>query len=474
VVSACTPRTHEPLFQQTLREAGLNPYLFEMANIRDQCSWVHQDQDALSKAKSILLASVKKAALLQRAEIQRIPVTKAALIIGAGPAGMGAALLLAEQGYKVFLVEKENELGGRARKIKYRWDKEDVQDYVKKMAQRVREHPLIELFLNSKVESFSGYVGNFRAQLSEGTSLSFGALIIATGAKEELPFGKYFYGEDARVIVQSELEELVAEGRLKAESVVMVQCVRADEVGYCSRYCCIEAVKNAIEVRKFGAEVYLLYKDMRTYGFHELYYERAREEGVNFVRTNIESLSVSLLDKKVEVRVYDEILRRELLVHADILVLSTRMVPDNAELASLLKLPLTKEGFFLEMHPKLRPIDAQDGIFLAGTCSAPMLMEEAIAQGFAAASGAAKLLSKDFVERGGIVAYIDEERCASCLFCTRVCPYGAPIIEEGRVRIEIAKCHGCGMCTSSCPAKALSLKNLESAHIDALLEGLLV
>ncbi|MCK5246654.1 FAD-dependent oxidoreductase, partial [Candidatus Bipolaricaulota bacterium] len=408
IVASCTPRTHEPLFRDTIREAGLNPYLFEMANIRDQCSWVHmhEPETATVKAKELVRMAVAKARLIEPLHITPVPVTDGALVIGGGIAGMTAAVNLADQGFAVHLVEREAELGGHLRHVRYLvGGASDPQVELAKVISRVEAHPNITIWASSSVRRVDGFVGNFATTIAhdgQETLIEHGVVIVATGAAEHTPT-EYRYGSDERVITQHELEDRLAEGKLDAKRVVMIQCVgsREGDRMYCSRVCCTQAVKNALKIKTDQPEtdVYVLYRDLRTYGFREQYYTLARRSGVRFLRYEVdEKPSLSDVDGRLRVEAFDPVLNAPLEIDTDLLVLAPPIVPreDAEEVAQMLKVPLTAEGFFLEAHMKLRPIDfSADGIFLAGMAHSPKGVDETIAQAQATAARAATILSKD-------------------------------------------------------------------------------
>jgi heterodisulfide reductase subunit A len=493
IVASCSPRTHEPLFQETIREAGLNRYLFEMANIRDQCSWVHMNQkeEATSKARDLVRMAVANARLIRPLEELTKGVIKRGLVIGGGLSGMTAALGLAEQGFEAILVEKEGELGGNLRHLKTTLDGKDIPGYLEKVKARVTKHPRIQVFTNTVIYDFSGYVGNFKTRLMVGQEKStreieHGVTIVATGG-EELKPKEYLYGEDKRVLTQLELEGLLHGDGKKAEElkeIIMIQCVgsRNEERPYCSRVCCAEAVKNALTIRALnpGARVTILYRDMRMYSHLEEDYARARKAGVRFLRYEEERKpEVTQRDGRLEVSLYNPVLRENLFYHPDLLVLSTATVPaDTAELASMLKVPRTADGFFLEAHMKLRPVDfASEGIYLCGVAHSPKMIDESLSQAAAAVSRACTILAKDQIQVGGVVCVVDPEKCAACLTCVRVCPYNVPVInKDGVAEIEMAMCQGCGICASECPGKAIKLQHFTDEQImakcDVILEVL--
>ena len=487
VVAACTPRTHEPLFQNTLTEAGLNPYLFEFVNIREQCSWTHArtPEEATEKAKDLIRMGVAKARLLKPLRRGKVPVTPVALVIGGGVAGMTAALDIAEQGFRVFLVEKEGELGGMLRRISELHDGTEPSAILDELVQKVERHERIEVLKRAEVESVQGFVGNFKVGVRVSSQprrdLRVGVIVIATGAELLKPHGYCRYGEDEQVMTQLEFEKILADAkqggesdaaRLKGKTVVMIQCVgaRNDERPYCGRICCVVAVKNAIRARQLGAKVYVLYKDMRTYGKLENLYLRAKELGVVFIRCEGEPTFDGGALKG-----YNTLFRRDFELKPDFLVLSTPLVPceTNERLSEMLRVPLDSNGFFLEAHMKLRPVDfATDGIFLCGTAHSPKLVEECISQASAAAARACIILSKEEIETEGIVARVDVSKCVGCGLCVAQCAYGAISLEGGKAKLVEALCKGCGTCVAACPTGALEQGRFENAEIAAQVKGL--
>jgi heterodisulfide reductase subunit A-like polyferredoxin len=494
VVASCTPRTHEPLFRNTIREAGLNPYLFEMANIRDQCSWVHmhEHEKATHKSKDLVRMAIAKSRLLEPLETRSVPVTKSALVIGAGIAGMTSALDLANQGYEVYLLEREKEIGGTVRHIHYLIDGMKLQNEIRSLVNQAKEHDRIHLFTQARIENIEGSVGNFKTKIAaDGTSkeLEHGTVIVATGAREYQP-KEYLYGEDERVLTQLELEHrLVAiDGFFRSpgkgpRTVVMIQCVgsRDEERPYCSRLCCNEAVKNALKTKELSpaTNVYVLYRDVRTYGFRESYYTKARQKGVVFIRYDKdEKPKVSKKGEGLEVHVYDQTLGVPMSIPADLVVLSTGIVPneDSKTIAQFLKIPLNKDGFFLEAHMKLRPIDfATDGVFLAGMAHFPKTLEESVVQAQAASARAATVLSKDRIELEGNISQVVDENCDGCAYCVDTCPYKAiTLIEymrEGAIKKTVetneAVCKGCGSCMATCPKKGIFVRGFKLEQISA-------
>ncbi|MFC1542020.1 FAD-dependent oxidoreductase [Candidatus Latescibacterota bacterium] len=479
IVASCTPRTHEPLFRETLREAGLNEYLFEMVNIREQCSWVHQKEHELAteKAKSLVRGGVGKSRLLESLRLSTVVVTKAALIVGGGISGMTTSLSLARQDYKVYLVEKEKELGGNLSYIKRTIEGFDIQQFLRQTVDEVNAHENIDVYLNAEIEDVSGFIGNFVTKLKDvPDEIKHGVIVVATGAEEYKP-GDFLYGEDERVVTQRDLEGIL-EGDFTQETVTMIQCVgsRNEEHEYCSRVCCGEAVKNALAIKekKPEAKVYVLYRDMRMYGLNELYYRKAREKGVVFIRFPDDQYPlVSTRDGDLYINVYDAVLGESIELKTDLTVLSAATVPDNesnVKLSETLKVPLDRDGFFMEAHVKLRPVDfANEGIFVCGMAHSPKFTEENISQAQAVAGRAACILSKDSLEVGGVISVVNQDKCASCLTCVRECVYSAPFINaDGKAEIEAAKCQGCGNCVAACPGKAITLRTFTDMQEKAL------
>lgn len=484
VVASCSPRTHRPLFQETIREAGLNKALFEMANIRDQCSWVHMNEPdkATEKAKDLVKMAVAKAALLEPVPQISAGVTKAALVIGGGVSGMTSALSLADLGYQVHLVEKEGELGGVARRIREGLKGEDVPSFLRNLMEKVKAHPKIELHLGTEVKETAGYVGNFVTTLTSGKEIQHGVTVIATGASEYKP-KEYLYGESDRVFTQLELEEALAQGDPRvsgAKTAVFIQCVgsREPERPYCSRICCAKSVKLALKLKEKNPQmkVFVLYRDIRTYGFLEDLYLEARRKGVIFIRYTPENKPVAeKADGFIRVTVTDHVLGVPVIIEADILGLAAAIVPQetNHQLSQLFKVPLNEDGFFLEAHMKLRPVDfASEGIFLAGLAHGPKNLEENIAQAKAAAGRASTVLSKKVLESHGMVAVVQQDKCAACLTCVRLCAYNAPRIRNYAAYIEPLLCQGCGTCAGECPNKAITLHGYKD-HMQMALSGAL-
>jgi heterodisulfide reductase subunit A-like polyferredoxin len=495
VVASCTPRTHEPLFQDTIREVGLNRYLFEMANIRDQCSWVHMNQpkEATEKAKDLVRMAIAKAALLEPLPSLTIEMNQKALVIGGGLTGLTAAQKISQAGYEVYLIEKESLLGGQARTIHYTLDGMDVQSRLEHLIKEVEKDPRIHLMTETTIEKVEGFVGNFRTRARRGdqvNDIDHGIIIVATGAEEHRP-REFLFGQNSRVITQKELEERIAlrpKSLKNLNNVVMIQCVesRNSERPYCSRICCSVAIKNALRLKAINPEinVYILYRDIRTYGFQEDYYEKAREAGVLFIRYDPErEPQLETEWDSLQVLVHEPILHDDLLIQTDFLVLSPGIVPspENERLSKMLKVPLNADGFFLEAHMKLRPVDfATEGIFLAGLAHSPKSIDESLSQANAAVSRALTLLTKTHLETMGIISEVDEKRCNGCALCESICPYKAieiiskrTIVGEKEVaQINKALCKGCGACTASCRSGSIDLKGFTNEEIVAQISEL--
>ena len=492
VVAACSPKTHEPIFQDTMESCGLNKYLFEMANIRNQDSWVHAgaSEQASEKAKDLVRMSVARADTLHPLEEKKIPVVQRGLVIGGGVAGMNAAFGLAEQGYEVVLVEKEAELGGLANRLTATIEGAKINDLLSDLIPKVSSHPKIKVLTNALIVGFSGFKGNFTTEILVGPEMvqrkiDHGVVILATGAHEYQP-KEFLYGQDDRVMTQLELADRMGKEELgDPQDVVMIQCVgsRNEENPNCSRICCQTAIKNALHLKELNPDmnVFVLYRDIRTYGLMEEYYTKARQKGVIFFRFDAENPPVvESSEAGVAVTFTDPILNRPLQVAADLLVLSAGMqAEDTEELSSILKLARTAEGYFMEAHVKLKPVDmATEGIFVCGTAHSPKLVSETIAQAYAASARAITFLAQPQLTLSAVTARVEAEKCASCLVCVRSCPYNVPKINaDGVSEIDEALCHGCGICCAECPAKAIQLSWYEDDQIlckvEALLEGVL-
>ena len=471
IVASCTPRTHGPLFQNTIREAKLNPYLFEMANIRDQCSWVHmhEPEKATEKAKDLVNMAVSKSRLLQPLPRVTLEVQPSGLIIGGGVTGMNAALEMARQGYAAYLVEKEKELGGLVRRLHYGLKGEDINEYLEDLITKVTNNDKIKVYPDSKIKDFEGFIGDYTTTIinntsGEETELKHGVTIVATGG-QELKTDEYLYDKNEKVITQLEFDDKIFNNKLEElKTIVMIQCVgsRDETRPYCSRVCCTEAIKNSRKIKNLQPDtnVFILYRDMRTYGFRELFYEQAANEGITFIRYADEKKPiVTEKNGELEVKVHDEFLDEELLIKPDYLVLSVATVPnpDNEKLAPLLKIPLSKDKFFLEAHMKLRPVEfATDGIFLCGLAHSPKFFNECISQANAAVSRACTILSKEFIEAERVVSHVDEELCIGCGHCVLACHLGVlRLVNKKSTVVKPEACDSEGRCICACPQKAI-------------------
>ena len=491
VVASCSPRTHEPLFQETIRDAGLNKYLFEMANIRDQNTWVHMNNPdrATAKAKDLVRMAVAKAAYIEPLHQVSLAIDKTALVIGGGVAGMEVALALADQGGEVVLVERSTELGGVANQLNATWRGEPIAPYLAAAVKRVQTHSRIRLFKATRVVKTGGSIGNFTTTLRSvngsqaETQVTHGATILATGGGEYRP-DLYLYGEHPDVLTHLDMDAAMAhrDKRLAlAKSVAFIQCVgsRDDRRPYCSKVCCTHSLKSALAVKALNPKkkVTLLYRDIRAYGFREDLYKQAREAGIIFIRYEPEApprVSADA-DNRLVLDVTDHVLRLPVRLRPDLLVLATGIVPNaNRELFEMFKVPVNADGFLVEAHAKLRPVDfSSEGIFLAGLAHYPKPIEETIAQARAAAARAMTLLSRDAIMVGGVVATVDAGKCAACLTCVRACPYGIPRVDEhSHAVIDPAICHGCGTCVAECPGKAIRLAHFTDEQLIAKIEAL--
>lgn len=495
VVASCSPRTHEPLFQETLREAGLNPHLFEMANIRDQCSWVHmhEPKKATIKAKTLVEMAVAKARFLEPLRTVMLPITQKGLVIGGGLSGMMSAYSIAEQGFDVTLIERENELGGNLRNLYRTIDGRDIRDYLESLVKKIENHPRITVHKKVQIEKIEGYVGNYKTTFKSenGTSRSeieHGIVVVAIGAEESKP-KEYLYGEDERVITQLEIEKQIFSPDVskfsKLKNIVMIQCVgsRNDQHPYCSRVCCQEAVKNALRLREINPKlnIYILYRDVRTYGFLEDYYQKARDNGIVFIRYEKNQMpKVEKDNDELIVKIEDPILGKNLVINPNLVVLAPAIVPreDVSSISQMLKVPLNEDNFFLEAHVKLRPVDfATEGVFLAGLAHSPKNINESIAQAQAAAARAVTILSKDKYKASATIASVNEDVCAGCGLCVSVCSFSAPELVEkaGRIvsQVNEALCKGCGSCAAVCPSSAIYHLGFKSRQTAAMLDAAL-
>jgi heterodisulfide reductase subunit A len=492
LVAACTPRTHEPLFRETLREAGLNQYLFEMANIRDQCSWAHMNEPELAteKAKDLVEMGVAKARNLFPLKGLPVEINPKALVIGGGLAGMIASLAIADVGYEVYLLEKKKELGGNLRNIYNTLGDKDPQEFLRDTIKKLKDNKLITIFKNVDLLNIDGYIGNYKTAFTEENGKSkkeieHGIVIVATGAEESKP-DEYLYGKHKRVTTQIEFEKKIAD-LPRYKTIVMIQCVgsREGERLYCSRVCCGQAIKNALLIKKShpNTEIYILYRDIRTYGLMEKYYSQARDNGIIFMRYDlehkpqVEPLGKDNINGSLKIATFDLLLNKKVTIEAELLVLSTAIdAPQaNKELAKMLKVPLNKEAFFLEAHMKLRPVDfATDGVFMCGLAHCPKNIDESIIQAKAAAARALTILTKKIIEAEGTISWVSPERCTACGVCVKVCAYSAVELKEKTIAPKITRmvaeinealCKGCGVCAASCRSGAINLRGFTDDQI---------
>ncbi|MBU3947552.1 MAG: FAD-dependent oxidoreductase [Proteobacteria bacterium] len=495
IVASCTPRTHEPLFQETLQEQGLNKYLFEMANIRDQCSWVHQQhpEAATKKAKDLVRMAVAKVRGLEPLKMISLETVPSALVVGGGIAGMVSTLNLADQGFSVSLVEKGMNLGGMARKIHYTLEGGDVQTYLKELMEKVNNHPLINVYTKASIAESSGYIGNFVTKIQVGpkkeiTEIKHGAVIIATGG-EEYKTKEYFYKKNSRVLSLLDLEAEIIKRSKKikeCKNLVMIQCVgsRDDERPYCSRVCCSESIKCAILLKDINPEanIYILYRDIRTYGLKEDFYREAREKGIIFIHYEPDAKPEVVPYKEsgkegLRVSVKDPLLGEQVIIDADLLALAIATTPPstNKELSQFFKVPLNEDKFFLEAHMKLRPVEfATDGVFMCGLAHNPKLIEESIAQAQAAASRAGMILSRKLVQLPGVISFVNKNKCIGCGECASVCPFGAVTLDEKQhlAVVNDALCKGCGICSASCKSGAINLYGFSNSQVVSMIDSL--
>ncbi len=492
IVAACTPRTHEPLFRETIQEAGLNPYLFEFANIRDQNSWVHQQEPeaATRKAKDLIRMAAAKASLLEAIEPLKIEVNPNALVIGGGVAGMSAALNLADQGFKTFLIERESQLGGNALHIRQTWNGHNVGAFVGELKKSVESHKNIEVLSGTEIAAIDGFVGNFTSTVQTGDvrrEIQHGAVILATGGRASEP-DEYLYGKSSRVMKWHELDYLFEKepDKLeKATGVAFIQCVgsREPDHPYCSKVCCTASVQSAIRLKgkKPDLRVYILYRDMRTFGQREELYRKAREMGIIFIRYSVNEKPMVEKDGEdgLLITVRDHVLGRQIRIPADYLNLATAILPTEGQkqIAQMLKVPINDEGFYLEAHIKLRPVDfSTDGVFVCGLCHYPKPIEEAIAQAQAAAARTAGLLMKKTIDIEPIVSVVDEKKCIGCGLCELSCSFSAirlkKVVGKGyRAENYSALCKGCGVCAAACPQHAIDMKHFREVQIRAAIHA---
>ncbi|MFC1858319.1 FAD-dependent oxidoreductase, partial [Thermodesulfobacteriota bacterium] len=486
VVAACTPKTHEPLFQETLINAGLNKYLFEMANIRNHDSWVHKHNPDLAtqKAKDLVRMAVSKVALMQPLKEAELGVTQSALVVGGGVSGMAAAISLARQGYPTHIIEKNDQLGGQACNLYATSKGELIQEKLAELISEIEREEKVYTHLNTSVKNVEGFVGNFKTTLSANDQeevIEHGIAVMATGASESKPT-EYCYGEDPRILTGLELDRKFLENDPaleKLNSALFIQCVgsREPQRPYCSRVCCTHSIHSALELKKRNPDmdIFILYRDIRTYAELEYLYKEAREKGVIFIRYTVDSKpTVELKDNSVKVKIIDHVLQRPVEFEADLLTLASAIIPNrDDQLANFFKVPLNEDGFFVEKHAKLGPSEfATDGVFLCGLAHYPKPINESIAQGKAAASRAVTLLAMDKIYASGTIAETNPASCSSCGVCVELCPYSAPSFTEegpftGKTQINPVLCKGCGLCVASCRSGAIHLKGFDNDQIFA-------
>ena len=495
VIAACSPRTHEPLFQETLKDAGLNRSMFEMVNIRDHCSWVHANEPdkATDKSMDLVRMGIAKARHIQPLPEQTVPVTDKAIVIGGGIAGMTAALNLADQGFHTTIIEKTDKLGGHLLDQRYTLSGEDMIGYLKKVTDKVAKNKKVDVLTNSELADLSGFVGNFSSVVKIGKgkkineqTIDHGVVVVATGGREHVPakvLGEKPPKSD-KIITQKELEiQLAGKGKNRApKSVVMIQCAgsRGDDLAYCSKTCCIQAVKNSLKIKEINpdSQVIVLYRDMRTYGFAEDAYREAREKGVIFIPYSTDKMpKLSAKGAKVVVSFHDPILQDDVTINPGLVVLSVGTVPeDTAELSKLLKVPVNADDFFLEAHVKLRPVEMPvSGVFLCGLAHSPKPVDEIIVQAQAAAAKAAIPLVKGKVSVDPIVSNIDKDKCIGCRLCVSLCPYQAiqmvKVDKKPKAETVVASCKSCGICAAHCPTFAISMGGFTNEQITSQIEA---
>jgi heterodisulfide reductase subunit A len=490
VIGACSPRTREAFFQDAVRKVGLNKYLVEIANLRDQDTWVHLDQPGDAAEKAVRLLGMAVAAVRQARPLVEnlLPMNKDVLVVGGGVAGMTASLSLADLGYRVNLVERSGQLGGVATKVRKTLGGEDVRTYLEQLVQRTEHHDRITVSKRAIVVDHSGIAGMFKTGIQVGPQMFYrqilhGITILATGALPNRP-DAFLLGRHPAVTTQLELDSMIEDdpAKIKAwKDVVMIQCVgsRIPENPNCSHICCQAAVKNALRIKSLNpeAEIYILYRDMRTPGFEEDFYRKARDQGIIFMPFDPENkLRVEAAGEQVALAFTDLVLGREMEISADCLVLSTGLRADDEsteDLGMIFHIPRTSDGYFLENHVKLEPVDLSiPGFFVAGTAHSPKTIRDSIAQALAAAGRAQTFLARDIINLGAAAAQVDKEKCAACLICVRACPFNVPFINGDHSEIDPAKCHGCGTCASECPAGAIQLMQYEDDHLLAKVDGL--
>ncbi len=498
VIAACSPKSHGALFRRTIREAGLNEHLLEMANIRNQDSWVHALEPHAATDKAVDLIKMAVAAVILRVPVaaNKVAVKQTALVVGGGVAGMTAAINLADQGFPVDLVEKTDRLGGNGLNLHRTWNGEHVPPYIRKIQARILDHPGITVHFSATVLDAGGQAGNFHTTIRDRKGhrrvITHGAGIIAVGGKRSLP-EEYGYGKIPGVVAAVEFDALHIYNDIRVSrgsSFVFIQCVgsRDEQHNYCSRVCCTHSVQSAIELKKEdpNRQVYILFREMRTYGLRESLYNRALELGVIFI--NYEQFGkpkIKSHDEQITVEVWDHILHRPLHIRADMIILASGILPnpDAAGLASLFRVNIDEDGFFQEAHPKLRPVDLPtDGLFVAGLAHSPKPMEESISQALAASARAATLLSQKEIHLDAIKGVVDDRYCDGCALCIDVCPYQAITAidetdadgkEHKLVAVDTMRCTGCGICQGTCPKRAINVTDFTYEQLTAQIEAAL-
>ena len=487
VIASCTPRTHEPLFKKTVKEAGLNPYLLEFVSIREQVSWVHMNEPARAteKAKDLVKMGIAKAILLEPGEEIRLPVKQDCLIIGGGMAGMTAALNIAAQGFKAIIVEKQPQLGGLLNKLDRIVPAEvSADDIVKAKAELIAQNENIKVYTNAEIEDIYGYIGNYKVKVkTNGTGDEFDAstIIVATGMKEIEPVGQYGYGDDPRVITQLQLEALLKNNELEAKKdVVIINCVNSkNEVRGCCNIGCLASVKNAMALKAINKDisVYILYRDLSIVKEEVNYLRDARNMGVKFIRYAEERQpEVSPENNHLMVGVYDLLLGRELKIPADLIVLTTAFEGDSTvdQLKGQLKVSTNPGGFFQEAHVKLGPLDfPSDGLYLCGCARSPKNLKDTCEEAMGAAMRASIPMKVGYLEAEGIVADIDLDACNSCGICVKNCPYSAIQMVDDKPNVIKALCKGCGLCAADCTKEAITIIHYSDKQILAQVEAAL-
>jgi len=491
VVAACTPRTHEPLFRRACEQAGVNKYLFEFVNIREHCSWIHAEEPELAteKAKRLIAMGVAKASLLEPQEEGESSVIPAVVVIGGGIAGLAATASLVSQGIETHLVERKNQLGGLLNEISVVGpEMRDAKELLQKFVKRIKDSPKANIHLSSEIKKLSGFIGNFDLTIGgekSDTDLKAGAIILATGGEELNPSGSFEFGEIPGVVTQLDLERMLSSGEVP-ERVVFIQCVESRQPGreYCSRICCNVTLKNALRIlnEKPDASVSILHRDIMSYGtIAERLYREVSGKGARFLRYGLDRLPSLRKDNgRIAIELFDETLDDIIEIETDLVVLAMplRSQEDADEVAKLLKVPIDKEGFFLEAHVKLRPVEfATDGIFVSGTARWPSHVSECIAQGMAAAAKASIPIKTGKVLIPAITAWVDAEKCAACGNCVIACPYEAVELVEidGRraARVNDAQCKGCGTCVAACHNDAMQQKGFTTEQLGAMIDALI-